>query len=417
MPHSEVLFLLQYGHFLEVKQQITILLRKNKLMNIKRIARRIKVLIVFGTRPEAIKLSPIIKQFELNKDKFKTIVCVTGQHREMLDQVLQLFEIEPDYNLDIMTDNQSLSEVTSRVLLGITNVLEKEKPDWIFVQGDTTTNFISAVAAFYLKIKIAHVEAGLRTNDKYSPFPEEINRRLTSHIADIHFAPTKEARNNLINEGVDEQSIFVTGNTVIDALKWVRNLHNKKKVNKEWVDYFLSKHSISFSGDIKTILVTGHRRENFGEGFRRICMALSKLAENNLNIQIVYPVHLNPNVQKPVYSALGKLKNIYLIPPLDYEPFIFLISKSYLILTDSGGVQEEAPYFRKPVLVMRDTTERPEGLKAGTAKLVGTNIEKIVGEANKLLYDDIEYNKMARAIHPYGDGNSAKYIFDILSKT
>ena len=315
-----------------------------------------------------------------------------------------------------MTDNQTLHSLTSKVLLGITEVMEKEKPNLILVQGDTTTTFIASLAAFYLKIKVAHIEAGLRTQDKYSPFPEEINRCLTSHLADYHFAPTEEAKNNLLNEGIPESSIYVTGNTVIDALKWVIKKHNETSSGEKWSDFFLSQYNISLSNPPKTILVTGHRRESFGEGFKNICSALKQLAENNPDIQIIYPVHLNPNVQNPVYSILGNVKNVHLIPPLDYEPFIFLMNKSYLILTDSGGIQEEAPSLGKPVLVMRDTTERPEGVKVGTAKLVGTDSKHIVNETEKLLYDKVEYGKMAKAVSPYGNGNSSERIVDLLKR-
>ncbi len=380
------------------------------------IDKKIKVLIAFGTRPEAIKMAPVIKQFELNNESFETIVCVTAQHREMLDQVLNLFEIKHQYDLDLMTDNQTLHSLTSKVLLGITEVMEKEKPNLILVQGDTTTTFIASLAAFYLKIKVAHIEAGLRTQDKYSPFPEEINRCLTSHLADYHFAPTEEAKNNLLNEGIPESSIYVTGNTVIDALKWVIKKHNETSSGEKWSDFFLSQYNISLSNPPKTILVTGHRRESFGEGFKNICSALKQLAENNPDIQIIYPVHLNPNVQNPVYSILGNVKNVHLIQPLDYEPFIFLMNKSYLILTDSGVIQEEAPSLGKPVLVMRDTTERPEGVKVGTAKLVGTDSKHIVNETEKLLYDKVEYGKMAKAVSPYGNGNSSERIVDLLKR-
>lgn len=376
---------------------------------------RIKVLIVFGTRPEAIKMAPVIKELEKN-NCFETKVCVTAQHREMLDQVLNLFEIKPQYDLDLMTNNQTLPDLTAKVLIGITKVMEIEKPDLVCVQGDTTTTFVSGLAAYYKKIPIAHIEAGLRTKNKYSPFPEEINRRITSHLADIHFAPTERAKSNLLNEGIPEASIFVTGNTVIDALKWVVEKQNNTSVNKKWSNFFLSKYNILFSNSIKTILVTGHRRESFGEGFKKICKALSILAKNNPDIQIIYPVHLNPNVQKPVYSILSNIRNVYLIPPLDYEPFVYLMNKSYLILTDSGGIQEEAPSLGKPVLVMRDTTERPEGIEAGTAKLVGTNIEMIVKEAEKLLYDNVEYDKMAKAINPYGNGKASQRIIQILKR-
>lgn len=378
------------------------------------IDKKMKVLVVFGTRPEAIKMAPIIKQLELNRDRFETVICVTAQHREMLDQVLNFFEIKLQYDLDLMTDNQTLSNLTSKVLIGITKVIEKERPSLVFVQGDTTTTFVTSLAAYYLKIPIAHIEAGLRTRNKYSPFPEEINRRLTSHLADYHFAPTEESKNNLIKEGISKASIFITGNTVIDALKLVIKKHNETSANKKWCDFFLSQYNISLSNHTRTILVTGHRRESFGEGFKNICNALSILAKNHPYIQIVYPVHLNPNVQKPVYSILGKIKNIHLIPPLDYEPFTYLLNNSNFVLTDSGGIQEEAPSLGKPVLVMRDTTERPEGIKAGTAKLVGTNSEVIVKEAEKLLYDKKEYNKMAKAVSPYGDGNSAKRIVNFI---
>jgi len=376
--------------------------------------RIIKILIAFGTRPEAIKMAPIIKRFELNKNIFDTIVCVTAQHREMLDQVLNLFEINPQYDLNIMTNNQTLHDLTSKVILGITNVIEHERPDLVIVQGDTTTTFMSALAAFYLKIPIAHVEAGLRTKSKFSPFPEEMNRQLTTTLADYHFAPTEEAKNNLIKEGISEDSIYITGNTVIDALKWVIKKHEEFSVERKWYNFFFSQYNISLSKSMRTILVTGHRRESFSGGLKRICTALSILSKKNSNIQIVYPVHLNPNVKEPVHSILGNLKNVYLIKPLDYEPFVFLMSKSFLILTDSGGIQEEAPSLGKPVLVMRDTTERPEGIKAGTAKLVGTNNDIIVETTEKLLYHHGKYEKMAKAINPYGNGNSAKIIVDLI---
>ena len=371
-----------------------------------------KILIVFGTRPEAIKMAPIIRELELHRDKFETIVCVTAQHRDMLDQVLKLFDITPNYDLDLMKNNQTLSELTARIIISVKEILNAEKPDWVFVQGDTTTTFVSALASFYSKIKIAHIEAGLRTNNKYSPFPEEANRRLTSHIADIHFASTEEARNNLIKEGIHDESIFVTGNTVIDALKWV--VAKQKGESIKWNSYFFSKYNISFSNTIRTVLITGHRRESFGQGFKDICIAIKQLAENNSKIQIIYPVHLNPNVQKPVYSILQNIKNIYLIEPLDYEPFIFLMNHSYLILTDSGGIQEEAPSLGKPVLVMRDTTERPEGIEAGTTILVGTNTVNIVYETGYLLQDKKKYNKMSKTINPYGQGNAACKIFSTI---
>lgn len=375
-----------------------------------------KIMIVFGTRPEAIKLAPVVKQFELEKDRFDTIVCVSAQHREMLDQVLNLFEINPRYDLDIMTDNQTLSDLTAKVLLGITKVMEQEEPDMVIVQGDTTTTFVTSLSAYYLKIPVAHIEAGLRTNKKYSPFPEEINRHVTSVLADYHFAPTEEAVNNLLKEGIKNETIFLTGNTVIDALLWVIKKQAGNSSRDKWGKFFSKRYKLSFSTSKRLILVTGHRRENFGEGFENICLALSILAKNNSDIQIIYPVHLNPNVQKPVYSILEGIENIRLIPPLDYEPFVFLMNESYLILTDSGGIQEEAPSLGKPVLVMRDTTERPEGIKAGTSKLIGTNVERIVKETSILLDDERVYKRMAKATNPYGDGKSSKKIVDIISK-
>jgi len=374
-----------------------------------------KILIVFGTRPEAIKMAPVIKQFALSKDKFHTIICVTAQHRKMLDQVLNLFEITPQYDLDVMTDNQTLTDLTAKILPRITDVIKEVKPDLVFVQGDTTTAWVTALAAHYVKTTVAHVEAGLRTKNKYSPFPEEINRRLLSILADFHYAPTENAKINLLKEGTDEECVFVTGNTVIDALKWVVKKHKVPLVEDKWNKFFSTQYGISFSDSKRTILVTGHRRESFGEGFKRICDALVILALSNQNIQIVYPVHLNPNVQEPVQSILKNVKNVFLLPPLDYEPFVFLMNQSYIILTDSGGIQEEAPSLEKPVLVMRDTTERPEGIEAGCAKLVGTKTEKIVEETANLLGDKIEYDCMAKAINPYGDGKASNKIVSILS--
>ncbi|RJO62172.1 UDP-N-acetylglucosamine 2-epimerase (non-hydrolyzing) [candidate division WS5 bacterium] len=373
-----------------------------------------KIMIVFGTRPEAIKMAPLVEQFESHRDRFNTIVCVTAQHREMLDQVLNLFDIDPQYDLNVMTDDQTLSDLTVKVLSGITKVLEKEKPDMVFVQGDTTTTFVTSLAAFYMRIPVGHVEAGLRTLNKFSPYPEEINRRLTSSMSDYHFAPTEQAKDNLIKEGASESFVFVTGNTVIDALKIVIKKHNKMSERRKWKDFFLSEHNISLLDSVKTILVTGHRRESFGGGFKRICEALSKLAKKNPGLQIIYPVHLNPNVRKPVYSILSNIRNIKLIPPLDYEPFVFLMNNSYLILTDSGGIQEEAPSLGKPVLVMRDTTERPEGVEAGTAKLVGTRTENIVKETGKLLDDRSEYERISKAVNPYGDGKASNRIVEII---
>ncbi len=382
-------------------------------------SKKIKVLFVFGTRPEAIKLCPLIKEFEKHEDIFETRVCVTAQHREMLDQVLGLFDINPHYDLDIMTERQSLPNLAASVLLGVTEVMEKENPDVVFVQGDTTTTFAAAQAAFYLKIPVAHIEAGLRTKNRYSPFPEEINRCLTSVMSDFHFAPTEGAKKNLIAEGFEESSIFVTGNTVIDALMAVVRGQGAEVKRRELLRYFEEKWNIVLPDDTnksKLILVTGHRRESFGEGFKRICNALYILAGNNHDIQIVYPVHLNPNVQEPVYAILGDVDNIHLIPPLDYEPFLFLMSQSDLILTDSGGIQEEAPSLGVPVLVMRDTSERPEGIETGSARLVGTDTEKIVRETQKLLNNKTEYDSMSEAINPYGDGKASERIVRIISE-
>ena len=382
-------------------------------------SKMIKALFVFGTRPEAIKMATVIRELEAESARFKVVVCVTAQHREMLDQVLELFSISPHYDLDIMTKGQSLPNLTASVLLGVTEVMEKENPDLVFVQGDTTTTFAAAQAAYYLKIPVAHIEAGLRTRNRYSPFPEEINRRLTSVMSDFHFAPTEGAKKNLIAEGFDESSIYVTGNTVIDALMTVVS-DQKSEVRKKALErYFQEKWNLTLITDTnnsKLILVTGHRRESFGEGFKRICKALRILAGNNHDIQIVYPVHLNPNVQEPVYAILGDVDNIHLIPPLDYEPFVFLMSQSDLILTDSGGIQEESPSLGVPVLVMRDTSERPEGIEAGSARLVGTDIETIVAETQKLLDNDDEYKRMSNAINPYGDGKASKRIIEIISE-
>lgn len=360
---------------------------------------------------------PVIQEMKSQSPKFKVVVCVTAQHREMLDQVLSLFNIKPEYDLNIMTKRQSLPQLTANILLKATEVMKKENPDIVFVQGDTTTTFAAAQAAFYLKIPIAHIEAGLRTGKKYSPFPEEINRRLTSVMADFHFAPTERAKRNLIAEDYKESSIFVTGNTVIDALLTVIRSQKPEVRKKSLEKHFQEKWNLILSNDSdnsKLILVTGHRRESFGEGFKRICEALRILAENNPDVQIVYPVHLNPNIQEPVYSILGDIDNIHLISPLDYDPFVYLMSQSYLILTDSGGIQEEAPTLGVPVLVMRDTTERPEGIEAGSAKLVSTNIETITSQAQNLLDNRSEYKKMSKVANPYGDGKTSKRIIKII---
>ena len=372
-----------------------------------------KVLLVFGTRPEAIKMAPLVKKLQKDKVSFNTKVCVTAQHREMLDQVLELFQIIPDYDLNIMKPNQDLYEITSSILIKIKPILEDFDPDLVLVHGDTATTFATSLAAYYQKIKIGHIEAGLRTGNLYSPWPEEGNRRLTGVLTDYHFSPTDTSRKNLLNEGVNNASIFVTGNTVIDALQLVVNRINNDKTLKLKIE-----NTIIQSGfkalDSKFILVTGHRRENFGQGFLNICEALKVLAENNLDINILYPVHLNPNVRKPVQELLSNIGNIKLVEPFQYEEFIYLMSKTYLILTDSGGIQEEAPSLGKPVLVMRDTTERPEAVKAGTVKLVGSNKDNIVKEVQYLLSNADAYQSMSRSHNPYGDGNASNKILEIL---
>jgi len=374
-----------------------------------------KVLFIFGTRPEAIKLAPIIDNLRAKNIKLQFRICVTAQHREMLDQFLKLFEIEPDYDLDIMIENQSLFNVTLDGLKKLEKVLNKEKPDIILVQGDTSTTFIASLAAYYLKIKIGHIEAGLRTQDKFNPFPEEINRRFTDCLADLCFAPTEQAMQNLLKEGVDREKIFVTGNTVIDALLMTNVKLKSERTQQIYVKRFQNRYNISFDNR-KIILVTGHRRESFGKNFENICYALKQIAENNPQVQIIYPVHLNPNVQQPVKNILERVKGIHLIEPLDYTSFVFLMSQAYIILTDSGGIQEEAPSMGKPVLLMRETTERPEGVKAGTAKLVGTDRKRIFSETTKLLDDVNIYQTMAKAINPYGDGQAADRIVDVLIK-
>ena len=367
-----------------------------------------KILFVFGTRPEAIKMAPVIKAFKDEKI-FDTKVCVTAQHRQMLDQVLDIFDIKPDYDLNIMERGQDLFDITANVLSGMKNVLSEYSPDLVLVHGDTSTTSATAIAAFYQKIKVGHVEAGLRTGNIYSPWPEEVNRQISGVIANYHFAPTTTSLENLLKENKNKENIIVTGNTVIDALflvldKIEKDEKLKNKILKSISDQY------KFNNDRKIILVTGHRRENFGEGFTNICKALKKIADSNHDVDIVYPVHLNPNVQKPVKNILSNSKNIYLIDPLSYENFIYLMSKSYFIITDSGGVQEEAPSLGKPVLVLRNTTERPEAVEAGTVKLVGTNFEAIVNESQKFLDDEKEYKKMSKAHNPYGDGSASKRI-------
>ena len=369
------------------------------------------ILFIFGTRPEAIKMAPLIKIFS-SDNFFNTSVLVTAQHREMLDQVLDVFNIIPDYDLNIMSKNQTLESITSGILNGVSNIIKKIKPELIFVQGDTTTTFASALSAFYNQIPVVHVEAGLRTGKKYSPFPEEVNRKMTSNIASYHLCPTKKAKANLLNEGILKSDIFVTGNTVIDALLLI-----SKAIDLEIKKYelsFFSNFKIKFEEKI-SILVTCHRRESFGKRLESICKALKKISKNE-NVQIIFPVHLNPNVQKPVYKILGSMKNVFLIEPQNYVPFIFLMKKSYIILTDSGGIQEEAPSLGKPVLVMRDSTERHEGITAGTAKLVGSDEKIIVSQVEKLLKNNAYYSKVASKSNPYGNGDSSKIIYNIVKK-
>ncbi len=368
-----------------------------------------KVLMVFGTRPEAIKMAPLV--LELRRSKTLNVeVCVTAQHREMLDQVLSLFDIVPDYDLNIMKAGQDLYDITSRVLLGLRDVIQKAKPDVLLVHGDTTTTFASSLAAFYEKVEIGHVEAGLRTGNLYSPWPEEANRKLTGSLTKYHFAPTPTSEEALLREGVKKADIYVTGNTVIDSLFWVTEKISKDDDLQQTFNERFSE--IDFNK--KIVLVTGHRRESFGDGFENICNALKDIATKFEDAEIVYPVHLNPNVQEPVNRILASQPNIHLIPPLDYLPFVYLMNRSHLILTDSGGIQEEAPSLGKPVLVMRDTTERPEAVTAGTVKLVGTNSAKLIGETTRLLTDDVYYKSMSDAHNPYGDGMACSRIREAL---
>lgn len=371
-----------------------------------------KVLLVFGTRPEAIKMAPLAIKLKEDKSNFETKVCVTGQHRQMLDQVLTLFGLKPDFDLNLMKPRQSLSDITSGVLYGLGNLFSEWKPDIVLVHGDTATTFAAALAAYYHKIKVGHVEAGLRTGDLYSPWPEEANRKLTGVLTRYHFTPTKSSYLNLTRENVNPDHIFITGNTVIDALLSVKN---KLENNLSMVSQFDKKFEF-LDPEKKLILVTGHRRENFGKGFLNICTALANIAKNNPEVQIVYPVHLNPNVQEPVNHLLSDIPNIFLISPQDYLPFVYLMNRSYLILTDSGGIQEEAPSLGKPVLVMRDTTERPEALEAGTVKLVGTDIELIQQSVQELLENRKLYKSMSESHNPYGDGKACERIIDILKK-
>jgi UDP-N-acetylglucosamine 2-epimerase (non-hydrolysing) len=377
-----------------------------------------KILLVFGTRPEAIKMAPLVKKLQEMPEEFQTVVCVTGQHREMLDQVLRLFDITPEYDLNIMKPNQDLYDITSRILLGMRDVLREVQPDIVLVHGDTTTSMVAALAAFYQQIPVGHVEAGLRTGNIYSPWPEEMNRLITGRITTHHFSPTPLAKENLLREHVDEKQIIVTGNTVIDALQMVvkRLAEDKALANEVAAKITQMGYDVQrLDGKRRMVLITGHRRENFGEGFLNICHAIKHLAEQYKDVDFVYPMHLNPNVRKPVLEILGeKAENVFLIEPLDYLPFVYMMQHSTLILTDSGGVQEEAPGLGKPVLVMRDTTERPEAVEAGTVLLVGTNREKIEQGVSMLLDDSETYRRMSEAVNPYGDGNACNRIVDRL---
>lgn len=370
----------------------------------------IKVLTVFGTRPEAIKMAPLVKALE-NDGRFDDKVCVTAQHREMLDQVLDLFEVKPDYDLNLMKSGQTLPEITSRILLELTPILKEFKPNVVLVHGDTATTFAASLAAYYEQITVGHVEAGLRTGDIYSPWPEEANRKLTGALTKFHFAPTEASKKNLIDENFSKENISVTGNTVIDALLVVKDkVENDVSLRNQLASQF-----DFLDPNKKLILVTGHRRESFGDGFKRICEALNKLARKYPDNQVCYPVHLNPNVQEPVKKYLAGVSNIVLIEPLQYLPFVYLMNQSDIILTDSGGIQEEAPSLGKPVLVMRDTTERPEAVEAGTVKLVGTDVERIVSEVSKLIEDTDYYNEMSFAHNPYGDGEACQRILEQLA--
>ena len=363
-----------------------------------------KIITIFGTRPEAIKMAPLVKELE-KREEIESKVCVTAQHREMLDQVLEYFEIKPDFDLNIMKSKQSLTGITNRVLEGLEEVFIKEKPDMILVHGDTTTTFAGALAAFYQQIKVGHVEAGLRTFDKYFPFPEEMNRKLTGSLADLHFAPTKGSKNNLLREGINENDIYITGNTVIDAM-----LHTVKE------DYKFENEELNKIDYVnkKVIMITAHRRENWGEGVENICTALNKIVEDNNDVELVYLVHLNPVVKDVVHARLGGNDRIHLLPPLDTKETHNLMNKCFMVMTDSGGLQEEAPHLGKPVLVLRDVTERPEAVAYGTVKLVGTDIEKILSEANELIQNREAYEKMSKSVNPYGDGKASERIADAI---
>ncbi len=385
------------------------------------------ILLVFGTRPEAIKMCPLVKAFQADKDSFKTVVCVTGQHREMLDQVLDVFDVKPEYDLNIMSKGQDLYDVTSRVLLGIRDVLKEVQPDVVLVHGDTTTSMAAALAAYYQQIPVAHIEAGLRTHNIYSPWPEEINRQITGRISAYNFSPTALSKENLLKENVAESSIYVVGNTVIDALHMVlKRIKSENTIEKvilqELADKGISNDLVeAWKNNRRMVLITGHRRENFGDGFIHICHAIRDLSDKYSDVDFVYPMHLNPNVRKPIHDVFGtdykKIhSNLYFIEPLDYLPFVYMMDHSFIVLTDSGGIQEEAPGLGKPVLVMRDTTERPEALDAGTVKLVGTNYNKILFEVSSLLDDEKAYASMSKANNPYGDGHSCQRILDVFRK-
>lgn len=382
-----------------------------------------KIMLVFGTRPEAIKMAPLVKEFQKHPESFETIVCVTGQHREMLDQVLQLFEIHPDYDLNIMKQGQDLYDVTSRVLLGMREVLKEVCPDLVLVHGDTTTSTTAALAAFYQQIPVGHVEAGLRTHNIYSPWPEEMNRQITGRIAAFNFSPTLLSKENLLREGIDEKTIVVTGNTVIDALYMVVDKIGKDKALDEELGNELKQAGYDVArlrNGKKMVLITGHRRENFGDGFISMCSAIKTLTEKYSEVDFVYPMHLNPNVRKPIHEVFGEklsdFENMFFIEPLEYLSFVYLMEKAAIVLTDSGGIQEEAPGLGKPVLVMRDTTERPEALKAGTVKLVGTDFDMIFNEVSCLLDDVHSYEIMSQAVNPYGDGKASERIVDFVSE-
>ena len=379
------------------------------------------ILLIFGTRPEAIKMCPLVKEFQKYPNSFRTLVCVTGQHREMLDQVLHIFSVLPDYDLNIMQQGQDLYDVTSRVLIGLRDVLKEVKPDVVLVHGDTTTSTAAALAAFYQQIPVGHVEAGLRTYNIYSPWPEEMNRQITSRIATYHFAPTPLSKQNLLRENVSEEHILITGNTVIDALYMiVERLKSDVTLQKEQEQVLLKVgYDVSrLSKGKRLVLITGHRRENFGDGFIRMCTAMKDLSEKYPDVDFVYPMHLNPNVRKPIHEVFGndltQLHNFFFIEPLQYVEFVYLMEKSTIVLTDSGGIQEEAPGLGKPVLVMRDTTERPEALVSGTVHLVGTDYDKIMSEVSTLLDDEVAYNNMSQAVNPYGDGHACERIVKYL---